>query len=116
MKSDQRLYFFWKIGKKVFQLRRERADCIFQYELFLQYRYGITDSFSRTNLYLMELFYLFFPIFYQDLFKLSWDHYVQLIKIFNYDERMFYFRLSLFGNFNSFELAEGIFNHYYDRV
>ena len=46
-------------------------------------------GFSRSNLYNMRLFYQRYPIFQKASGKLSWSHYVELLKIDDELERSF---------------------------
>ena len=61
-------------------------------------------GFSRSNLYNMRLFYLRYPIFQKPSGKLSWSHYVELLKIENDLERSFYERQAIQENWSIPEL------------
>lgn len=107
---------FWEIGKNVFYQRKVVANAVEKYSIYYQYKYGITESFSRTQIKAMELFYLAFPVFYDQLLLLTWQQYLELIYISDCYERYFYFRLLIFSHGSIFELQESLANFYYQRI
>ena len=86
---------YWEIGKYIVEF--EQAGSIkaaygttvlenLSHDLSLLHGKG----FSRSNLYNMRLFYLRYPILQKASGKLSWSHYVELLKVDNDLERSFY--------------------------
>ncbi len=61
-------------------------------------------GFSRSNLSYMRLFYLRYPICEKASHKLSWSHYVELVKIDDDLERSFYEQQSILENWSIPEL------------
>ena len=61
-------------------------------------------GFSRSNLNRMRLFYLRYPICAKVSHKLSWSHYVELLKIDNDLERSFYEQQAIQENWSIPEL------------
>ena len=72
--------------------------------------------FTRENVWLMEKFYLMFPIFSKRLEEITWEQYKLLFDIANKKERYFYFYISLFFNFNYEETESLIKGNYYLRI
>lgn len=72
--------------------------------------------FTRENIWLMEKFYLMFPIFSTRLENITWKQYKLLFHIDNIKERYFYFYISLFFNFNYDETKDLINSNYYLRI
>ena len=86
---------YWKIGKMIIEFEqkgKEKAE--YGSELLewlskdLKQRYG--KGFSKSNVYLMRLFYLRYQKFQTVSGKLSWSHYVELSGIEDDLERSFY--------------------------
>jgi hypothetical protein len=61
-------------------------------------------GFSRTNIQRMKQFYLVFPICAEPPHKLSWTHYVELLKIEDSLERLFYLNQTLNENWSTTQL------------
>lgn len=114
--TNNRLILFWNIGKRVFDEQDYVDNAIDKYSTFFQYRYGMTECFSRENINFMKKLYLCFPIFTETLLKLEWGHYLELLKINDKKRRMFYYQLSLFFNWSIFELSYSINNYFYERI
>lgn len=114
--TSNRLILFWKIGKSAFE-EQERVDNVTdKYSNYFQYKYGMSECFSRENINLMRKLYLCFPIFTDNLLKLEWGHYLELLKISDKKRRMFYYQLALFFNWSIFELVYSINNYFYERI
>lgn len=86
---------YWKIGKMIIEFEqkgKEKAD--YGSELLgrlskdLKKRYG--KGFSKSNVYLMRLFFLTYQKFQTLSGKLNWSHYVELLGIEDDLERSFY--------------------------
>ncbi len=107
---------FWKIGKYVFNKQETCENAIEKYANLCSYHYGMSASFSRENVRFMKLFYQFFPIYLPQMNNLNWEHYVELLKIPNLQERYFYFRLVLFCNGSVKELQSSIQNRIYKTI
>lgn len=76
-------------------------------------------GFSTDNLENMRNFYLLYPISEtpsRKSFKLSWSHYVKLIKITNFNERNFYEIESMKNNWSVRELSRQFDSSLYERL
>jgi len=111
-----RLYSFWNIGKSVFQLQKLYDNIIDKISIRYSYKYGMGFTFSRENIKNMKLFYLCFPIYYDSMNKISWDHYLKLIYIENSDKRNFYFKILMMHPFSYSEFILGLENFFYERI
>lgn len=85
----------WNIGKIIIEYEQKGhakaeygSETLKQLSRDLTERYG--KGFSWSNIYRMRQLYLAFPIFATVSQKLSWSHYVELLKIDDYQERSFY--------------------------
>lgn len=76
----------------------------------------MSNTFSLNNVYYMKRLYLCFPIFYDSLNKLSFEHYKLLVVINDIKKRYFYFRLALFCRMSVYQLQNLIENNIYDFV
>lgn len=83
---------------------------------FYSYKYGRSYTYSINNIINMKLFYLCFPLFYPSMARLSWEHYLLLIKITDRNRRNFYFKTSLFCSLGINDLANLINNKYYEKI
>jgi len=110
------IYYFWKIGKKVYENRFSCMNIIEKYSTFLSYYSGNSIIFTRENIHFMKKLYLNFPIFYDKLNNISWEQYKLLLKIDNKEERYFYFYLSLLFKSDYNDTLELINNNYFIRI
>ena len=113
---NNRLILFWKIGKKVFEEQNKVDNPVDKYSKYFQYKFVMTECFSRENINFMKKLYLYFPIFNSNLLKLEWGHYLILLRISNNIQRMFYYELTLFSCGTVFELSSLIDNCLYERI
>ncbi len=86
---------YWEIGRKIVEFEQkgeEKAEygsrLLKDLSVDLQQKHG--KGFSKSNIYLMRLFYLTYPKFQTLSGKLSWSHYVDMLAIANNLERAFY--------------------------
>ncbi len=76
----------------------------------------MSETFSRENVNYMKRFYQCFPIYIDELNKLDWEHYVELLKINNSKERYFYLRIAMFCKSSVKELKEIINKNIYNLI
>lgn len=100
---------YWAIGQHIVEYEQggeERA--IYGKQLLLQLSKDLTPhlgkGFSRSNLQRMKQFYLSYPICAELPHKLSWTHFVELLKIDNVLERSFYEKQAIIENWSTTEL------------
>ncbi len=116
LKRKLQLLLFWRIGKFIYLKQNTCENVINKYSTFLIYRYGMSDTFSRSNIAYMKRLYVSFPIYFVALEKLSFDHYKLLVNISEMKRRYFYFRLSIFCRSTVDELRFNIINNLYDVI
>jgi predicted nuclease of restriction endonuclease-like (RecB) superfamily len=100
---------YWEIGKYIVEFEQAgTAKAAYGTMLLenlssdLSLMHG--KGFSRSNLNRMRLFYLRYPIWAKVSHKLSWSHYVELLKIENDLERSFYEQQTIQENWSIPEL------------
>lgn len=111
-----RLFLFWKIGKCVFEYHKYEENIYTRISDFYSYKYGLDSTYSVDNINCMKLFYICFPIYTKKIEKLSWDYYLQLIKIKNRSMRNFYFKTCIFCNLSLDEFICCLNNKLYERI
>ena len=86
---------YWEVGKMIVSYEKETGKGAgYGSKLFeeiardLREKYG--KGFSKSNVYLMKIFYLKYPKFQMVSGKLSWSHYVELLSILEDIERSIY--------------------------
>ena len=115
-KDNNRLYFYWKLGKSVFKNQYYYDNIIKKVSDFYSYKYGLTFAFSEKNIKNMKLFYLCFPCFYDDMNRINWNHYLKLIDIIDSEKRNFYFKISIYFKFSYNDLLYLIDSCLYERI
>ena len=110
------IFFFWYIGKKVYEEKDHCLNVIQRYSDYYSYFYGNSFLFTRENIHFMKRFYMNYPIYYKKLELFSWKHYQFLLSIPNKKERTFYYSLSLFFQSSYEELLDMVYNNYYLRI
>ena len=100
---------YWEIGKYIVEFEQAGAVKAAYGTMLLEslssdlaLLHG--KGFSRSNLNRMRLFYLQYPIWAKVSHKLSWSHYVELLKIDNGLERSFYEQQTIQENWSIPEL------------
>lgn len=92
--NTEMLNLYWNIGKIIMTIQKgdERAtygDAVLD-KLSLKLTKEFGKGFSSRNLRTMRKFYLTYPIWTTVSSKLSWSHYLEIIKITDDDKRNFY--------------------------
>ncbi|MBS3124029.1 DUF1016 family protein [Candidatus Woesearchaeota archaeon] len=112
---------YWEIGKLVLEYEqngKEKADYGSQllsslsHDLKLNYGKG----FSKSNVYLMRLFYLKYPKFQTLSGKLSWSHYTELLGVSEDLARRFYEKECLNEKWSIRELRRQIDSLLFERL
>lgn len=111
-----KILLYWNIGKIVYNNRSNYLNIVEKCSTYYSYLFGNSYMFTRENIWLMEKFYLMFPIFSSRLENITWDQYQLLFKINNIKERYFYFYIVLFFNFDYENTKLLINNNYYLRI
>ncbi len=112
---------YWEIGKRIVeyeQAGKEKAEygsaLLGNLSKDLKLEYGI--GFSKSNIYLMRMFYLKYPKFQTVSGKLSWSHYTELLSIEEDLSRQFYENQSLKENWSVRELKRQINSALFHRI
>ena len=100
---------YWKTGKYIVEYEQDgniKAEygkkLLLQISKDLKLQYG--KGFSKSNLFMMRLFYIKYPQLEEISTVLSWSHYYELLKINNDLERQFYEKQSINENWSIREL------------
>lgn len=112
---------YWEIGKQIVEYEQEGKEkaeygsaLLNNLSKDLKLRHG--KGFSKSNVYLMRLFYLKYPKFQTVSGKLSWSHYVEFLSIDEDTARQFYENQSLKENWSVRELKRQINSALFHRV
>ena len=94
---------YWQVGRHIVEFEQagqQRATygkaLLDDLSRDLTLRHG--RGFSRSNINRMRLFYQYYPICAKASHKLSWSHYVELLKLNDELERSFYEKQAIAGN------------------
>lgn len=111
---------YWHVGKLIVEAQggEERAtygdDLIKRISERLTKEFG--KGFSARNLRNMRQFFISYPIWQTVSAKLSWSHYLQLIKVTNNKAREYYTEEATEGNWSTRQLERQIATQYYERL
>ncbi len=103
------LQTYWEIGQHIVEFEQDgKATAEYGKRLLERLSRDLSNlygkGFSRSNLNHMRQFYKYYPICEKLSHKLSWSHYVELIKIDNALERSFYEKQAAIENWSIPEL------------
>ena len=114
------LKLYWNIGKRIMEIQgcEERAKYgdFIVIELADKLTKEFGKGFSARNLRRMRLFYKMYPIWTTVLAKLSWSHYLELIKIEEDNKRGFYMQEAINSNWSVRELQRQRDSLLYERL
>ena len=116
MNSSNRLFLFWKIGESVFKKQKSCENVIKRVSGFLTYSFGMSETFSISNIRYMKMFYCCFPFYYTELNNLRFEHYKLLVDINDIKKRYFYFRVALFCRSSIADFKYLIVNDIYNYI
>ncbi len=112
---------YWEIGKEIIEYEQrgqEKAEygsrLLGELSGNLRSRYG--KGFSKSNVYLMRLFYLKFQTFQTLSGKLSWSHYTELLGVADDLARSFYEQQCLREKWSVRELKRQINSLLFERI
>lgn len=112
---------YWNIGKKIVEVE-QNGETKAKYgsklieELSRQLTVDFGKGFSSRNLRSMRLFYSCFPIWQTVSAKLSWSHYLLVLRIENQKAREWYTEESIASNWSVRALERQINSLYYERL
>jgi len=118
--NTEMLYLYWNIGASIMKIQQgdERAsygDAILD-KLSEKLTTEFEKGFSSRNLRTMRKFYLTYPIWQTVSSKLSWSHYLELIKIEEKNKRNFYLKECINTRWSVRELERQIGSLLYERL
>ena len=118
--NTEMLNLYWNIGKIIMEIQQgnERAsygDTILD-KLSEKLTNEFGKGFSSRNLRTMRRFYLTYPIWKTVSAKLSWSHYLELIKIEEETKRNFYMKETINSKWSVRELQRQIGALLYERL
>lgn len=92
--NTEMLNLYWNIGKVIMEIQQGDERASYGEAVLEKLSQRLTDEFgkgfSSRNLRTMRKFYLTYPIWKTVSSKLSWSHYLELIKIEEEPKRSFY--------------------------
>lgn len=118
--NTEMLNLYWNIGKIIMEIQQgdERAsygDAVLD-KLSQKLTNEFGKGFSSRNLRTMRKFYLIYPIWKTVSSKLSWSHYLELIKIDNEQKRKFYLNECINSKWSVRELQRQRDSLLYERL
>ena len=118
--NTEMLNLYWNIGKVIMEIQQgnERAsygDAVLQ-KLSEKLTNEFGKGFSARNLRTMRRFYLIYPIWKTVSAKLSWSHYLELIKIEEENKRKFYLNECINSRWSVRELQRQKDSLLYERL
>ena len=120
-KSDLNAYF--EVGRLIVEAQGGEARAKYGNKLIKEYSLKLTKELGKgytyTNLSRMRQFYLLslkVATLSQQLYKISWSHYTELLKIKNVNELKYYIYLIQKQNLSVRELRERIKTNEYERL
>ena len=118
--NTEMLNLYWNIGKIIMEIQQgdERAtygDAVLE-KLSIKLTAEFGKGFSSRNLRTMRRFYLTYPIWKTVSSKLSWSHYLELIRIEEEPKRNFYLNECINTKWSVRELQRQIGSLLYERL
>lgn len=118
--NTEMLNLYWNIGKIIMEIQQgdERAsygDAVLE-KLSKRLTNEFGKGFSSRNLRTMRKFYLIYPIWKTVSAKLSWSHYLELIKIEEEPKRNFYLKEAINSRWSVRELQRQKNSLLYERL
>ena len=118
--NTEMLNLYWNIGKAIMEIQQgdERAsygDAVLE-KLSQKLTNEFGKGFSSRNLRTMRKFYIIYPIWKTVSSKLSWSHYLELIKIDEEAKRNFYFNECINSKWSVRELGRQRDSLLYERL
>ena len=114
------LNLYWNIGKKIIEIQQGNNRANYGDEIINKLSQKLTNEFgkgfSKRNLRSMRKFYLMYPIWQAVSAKLSWSHYLELIKVEEEAKRNFYLNECINSKWSVRELQRQKDSLLYERL
>ena len=108
--NTEMLNLYWNIGKIIMEIQQGNERATYGDAVLEKLSEKLTDDFgngfSSRNLRTMRKFYLVYPIWKTVSSKLSWSHYLELIKIEDSNKRGFYLNECINTKKKNLQLSE----------
>ena len=118
--NTEMLSLYWNIGKAIMEIQQGDERASYGDAVLDKLSKRLTDEFgkgfSSRNLRTMRKFYLIYPIWQTVSSKLSWSHYLELVKIEEDNKRNFYFNECINTRWSVRELQRQIGSLLYERL
>ena len=118
--NTEMLNLYWNIGKIIMKIQHGDERASYGDMVLDKLSHRLTDEFgkgfSSRNLRTMRKFYLMYPIWKTVSSKLSWSHYLELIKIDEESKRSFYLNECINSKWSVRELQRQIGSLLYERL
>ncbi len=118
--NTEMLNLYWNIGKAIMEIQQGDERASYGDAVLEKLSQKLTDEFgkgfSSRNLRTMRKFYLIYPIWQTVSSKLSWSHYLELIKIEEDNKRNFYLNECINTRWSVRELQRQIGSLLYERL
>lgn len=114
------LNLYWNIGKIIIEIQNGENRAKYGKNVLKDLSMRLTkefgNGFSERNLEHMRKFYLIFPISKSVIAKLSWTHYIEIMKIKEDEKRNFYIHECINSKWSVRELQRQIKSKMYERM
>ena len=118
--NTEMLNLYWNIGKIIMEIQKGNERANYGDEVLEKLSKKLTiefgKGFSARNLRTMRKFYMTYPIWKTVSAKLSWSHYLELIKIEEYNKRQFYLNECVNSRWSVRELQRQTGALLYERI
>ena len=118
--NTEMLHLYWNIGKIIMKIQQGEKRANYGDSILEKLSKKLTDEFgkgfSSRNLRTMRKFYLMYPIWKTVSSKLSWSHYLELIKIEEEKKRNYYLKEIINSNWSVRELQRQRDSLLYERL
>ena len=118
--NTEMLNLYWNIGKAIMEIQQGDERASYGETVLEKLSQKLTNEFgkgfSSRNLRTMRKFYLVYPIWQTVSSKLSWSHYLELIKIEEEHKRKFYLNECINSRWSVRELQRQIGSLLYERL
>lgn len=118
--NTEMLKLYWNIGKIIMQIQKGEARASYGNTILETLSQKLTKEFgkgfSARNLRTMRKFYNYYPIWQTVSSKLSWSHYLEILKIDEEFKRNFYINETINSRWSVRELQRQIGSLLYERL
>jgi len=119
--NNELIQTYWEIGKAIIEKERtnnfdNKSSRQIILELSKQLSKELGKGFSRSNLFYMRNFYLYFPNVQTVSGQLTWSHYCELLVVNDENKRSFYEKESINSHWSVRELKRQIASSLFERL